>query len=128
MSPTRTATRVKARRVLIIEDNPDGLETLRLLVGMWGFAVEVAEDGLGGVRKALDWEPHIAIVDIGLPLLDGYEVARRVREALGERVLLIALTAYDGADNHRRALDAGFDIHMAKPADLDELMFVLGLA
>jgi DNA-binding response OmpR family regulator len=127
MSVTRTDPN-PPRRVLIVEDNPDGRESLRRLVDIWGFAVDVAEDGLRGVHRALEWEPHAAIVDIGLPVLDGYGVARRVREALGGRVLLIALTAYADAEARRLALDAGFDQHMAKPADLARLESLLGPA
>lgn len=109
------------RRVLIIEDNPDSLETLRLLMQMWGHDVEVAADGLQGVEKALDWCPDVAVVDIGLPEIDGLEVARRVRRALHDRVRLIALTAYAQPEDRRRALDAGFEHFMSKPADCDRL-------
>jgi len=126
MSTTRTATRVQARRVLIVEDNADGRESLRLLVGMRGFEVEVAVDGFQGVNKALDWEPDVAIVDIGLPMLDGYEVARLIRETLGGRVVLLALTGYSGPEVRRKALDAGFDEHLTKATDLDELLRLLG--
>src|SRR5438270_13379697 len=105
------------RRVLIVEDSPDSRETLKLLLELYGHQVEAAKDGREGVEKALAWEPEVAVVDIGLPGLDGYEVARRVRAALGGRVLLIALTGYDGAENRRRAFEAGFDHHLTKPAD-----------
>ena len=71
------------RRVLLIEDNPDGRESLRALLTLAGFQVETAEDGLQGVKKALSWRPDTAIVDIGLPILDGYQVASCLREALG---------------------------------------------
>jgi DNA-binding response OmpR family regulator len=66
-------------RVLVVEDNPDGREALRILLDIQGFAVEAAPDGEQGVQKALSWKPDAAVVDIGLPLLDGFEVARRVR-------------------------------------------------
>src|SRR5215469_16570477 len=80
------------RRVLIVEDHPDARESLRLLLEFWGHQVEVAADGLRGVQVALAWKPEVAIVDIGLPLLDGYEVARQLRAALDVPIRLIALT------------------------------------
>ena len=123
-----TPTARGQRRVLIVEDNRDSRETLRILIGMWNFEVEVAQDGFDGVRAALDWEPDIAIVDIGLPGIDGYEVARRVRRAFGGRVLLIALTGYNGSEDRRLAFEAGFDEYMAKGADLDILQGMLRVA
>jgi len=113
-----------SRRVLVVEDNPDSRETLRTLLELWGHHVEVAGDGRQGVEKALDWRPEVAVVDIGLPLLDGYEVARRVKAAL-DGVRLIALTAYGQPQDRRRAFEAGFDIHLTKPADPDELRRLL---
>jgi CheY-like chemotaxis protein len=106
-----------ARRVLIVEDNPETRESMRLLLRWWGHQVDVAEDGLGGIRQALRWRPDVAIVDIGLPLLDGCQVARQVRAALQDRVCLIALTGYGSPEDRARAFEAGFDHHMVKPAD-----------
>ncbi len=119
-----------SRRVLVIEDNPDGREILRLLLGMWGHHVEMEEDGPRGLGKALSWRPEVAIVDIGLPLLNGYEVARRVRAALGRGVLLIALTGYGSPEDRALAFAAGFDHHITKPANPEELQRLLaaGLA
>jgi CheY-like chemotaxis protein len=107
------------RRVLIVEDNPSGRETLRLVVEMWGHHVDVAADGLQGVQKALKWKPDVAIIDIGLPIFSGHEVARQVRAALHENIRLIALTAYSQEREH--AFEAGFDFFTTKPAELDEL-------
>jgi CheY-like chemotaxis protein len=107
--------------VLVIEDSPDCRESLRMLLEGWGYQVDVAGDGLEGVQKALAWRPEVAVVDIGLPLLDGCQVARRVRDALHDHIRLIALTAYATAADRRRALAAGFDHFLAKPAELDEL-------
>lgn len=117
-----------ARRVLLIEDNPDGRETLRLLLAAWGFQVEVAADGREGLAKALAWKPHAAVVDIGLPFLDGYQVAEQVRAALADRIFLIALTGFSAPADRRRASAAGFNVHMSKPADLDELQRLLKAA
>jgi CheY-like chemotaxis protein len=114
-----------ARRVLVVDDNPDGREMLKLLLELYGYQVEEAKDGREGVEKALAWEPEVAVVDIGLPLLDGYEVARQLKAALGDRVLLIALTAYDSPEDIRRAFAAGFDHHLTKPADVGDLLRLL---
>lgn len=115
------------RRVLVIEDNPDGRETLKMLLEMWGYAVVVAQDGADGVHKALEWRPDVALVDIGLPRLDGYQVAQQLRHALGGRTRLIALTAYSRAEDRRQAIRAGFHHFMGKPADLAELARLLAL-
>jgi CheY-like chemotaxis protein len=111
-------------RVLVVEDSPDTRESLRLLQ-MWGRQVEVAEDGLLGVAKALAWRPEAVIVDIGLPGIDGYEVARRLRAAFGPAVRLIALTAYGRPEDRAQALQAGFDVHLVKPVEVDTLRRLL---
>jgi CheY-like chemotaxis protein len=112
-------------RVLVVEDHRDSREALRILLEMWGYQVEVAEDGLRGAERALAWQPVAAIVDIGLPILNGYEVARRVRASLGANIRLIALTAYGQPEDRKRALEAGFDVHLVKPVELDTLAFHL---
>jgi CheY-like chemotaxis protein len=114
-----------SRRVLVVEDNPDCRETLCRLLTLSGFQVEQAGDGPEGLRKALAWRPEAAVVDIGLPLLDGYEVARRLRAGLGGPLLLIALTGYGQPEDRRRALAAGFDHHLTKPADPAVLLRLL---
>jgi two-component system, sensor histidine kinase len=83
----------RPRLILVIEDNEDGRESMRLLLSLLGHRVEVAADGEEGVRKALESRPDVAIVDINLPRLNGYEVARRLRQALGRSITLIAHTA-----------------------------------
>ena len=118
----------KPRRVLVVEDNPDTRETLRSLLRGWGHEVEVAGDGAQGLAKALGWRPEVAVLDIGLPRLDGYEVARRVRPAIGGEVRLIALTGYGAAEDRERAFAAGFDHHLTKPADPEELRRLVATA
>jgi signal transduction histidine kinase/CheY-like chemotaxis protein len=115
-----------SRRILIIEDNPDGRDTLCLLLQLGGHQVEVAVDGAQGVKKALALRPEVALVDIGLPGLDGYQVARQVRAALGEQILLIAMTGYGEPHDRRRALEAGFHAHLVKPVDPEALQALLG--
>jgi CheY-like chemotaxis protein len=109
------------RHILLIEDNPDGRESLRILLSVMGHQVDVAADGIEGVQKALAVHPDVAIVDIGLPRLDGYQVARRIRAAFGRRITLIAYTAYDQEDTGQLVAEAGFDAHLVKPVELSEL-------
>ncbi len=105
-------------RLLIVEDNEDARLALRDLCELWGHHVTVAADGLQGLAALESLRPDVALVDIGLPGIDGYEVARRARAALGGRPLrLIALTGYGAPEQVRRALDAGFDLHLIKPVD-----------
>jgi two-component system, sensor histidine kinase len=114
-------------RILIVEDNPDGRETLAMMLGMRGHEVHEAEDGPSGVRQALEIQPDAAIVDIGLPGFDGYEVARRVRAAArGAAIRLVALTGYGQEEDRRAAFAAGFDSFLVKPADLKTLFSILG--
>jgi CheY-like chemotaxis protein len=113
-------------RVLIVEDDRDSREGLRELLEVWGHRVDVAEDGAAGIEKAIEISPRIAIIDIGLPGLDGYAVAQRIREAFGERpIILIALTGYVGSEDHRRARESGFDAHLAKPVNVEKLNSLL---
>ncbi len=113
------------RRILVIEDNPDNRETLRLMLQLWGYQVAVAENGTEGVQKALSWFPQAALVDIGLPGQDGYQVARELREALGPRIFLIAMTGYGQPHDRLRALESGFDRHLVKPVDPEFLQELL---
>jgi CheY-like chemotaxis protein len=115
----------RPRRVLVVEDNRDCRETLCLMLRLSGFQVEAAGDGREGVRKAVEWRPAAAVVDIGLPLLDGYEVARRLRQALDGPILLIALTGYGQPEDRSRAFAAGFDHYLTKPADPAHLVRLL---
>lgn len=108
-------------RILVIEDNPDARELLRMVLEMDGHMVETAADGAAGVRMAAATAPDIALVDIGLPEMDGYEVARRIRRRLGAAVRLVALTGYGDPEAQRRAREAGFDEHVVKPVTPEEL-------
>jgi len=109
--------------VLLIEDNDDGREMMATMLGTFGYPVLQAGDGLEGVRMACAHMPDVALVDIGLPGIDGYEVARRLRqEAATSGVRLIALTGYGLAEDQRRVLEAGFDTHLVKPVELNTLL------
>jgi CheY-like chemotaxis protein len=107
--------------VLIVEDHEDGRQALRLLLTLLGHEVEVAVDGVDGVEKAQQMRPDVAIVDLNMPRLDGYGVARELRRAFGHGIILIACTAYDFPEARERVVKAGFDAHLIKPLDLDLL-------
>jgi signal transduction histidine kinase/CheY-like chemotaxis protein len=108
------------RRVLVVEDHADARELLRDALAALGHEVETAADGETAVARALQLRPDTLLVDIGLPRLDGYEVARRVRAAL-EGALLVAVTGYGQPEDRRRAREAGFDAHCTKPVALGRL-------
>jgi two-component system, sensor histidine kinase len=116
----------KGRIILIVEDNADARDLLGTLCRTWGFDVALASNGLLGVEKARTLRPHLALVDIGLPGIDGYEVARRLRGAPEtEQLTLVALTGYGLPAQRERALAAGFDVHLVKPVDPELLSRLL---
>jgi signal transduction histidine kinase/ActR/RegA family two-component response regulator len=105
-----------AKRVLVVDDLPDNRETMELLLSMHGHSVELAADGEEAVEKALEGRHDVAFVDIGLPKLSGYEVARQIRRRPGgDHIVLIALSGYGQPEDKRKALEAGFDAHLTKP-------------
>lgn len=115
-------------RILVVDDNLDAGNLLQALLEMSGFEVELAQDGPQALAMFERQNSEIVLCDIGLPKMDGYEVAARIRKATRERVkqpLLIALTGYDAREDRSRALAAGFDEHMAKPVDFDRLMLTI---
>jgi PAS domain S-box-containing protein len=118
---------VVPRNVLVIEDHPDAAESLSDALTIAGHKVTVAHDGETGIRRALELRPDVVVCDIGLPCLDGYAVARTLRGA-GLQALLIALSGYAQPDDVSRAKEAGFDAHLAKPADQAALQSLLGRA
>ena len=116
------AVQTGKRRIVIIEDSDDARDMLKAFLEQLGHEVAVAKDGLDGAALLLKLCPDVALVDIGLPGIDGYEVARRVRaESNGETVYLVALTGYGGTDAKAKAKAAGFDLHITKPFDIDAL-------
>ena len=113
-------------RILIVEDDRDSREGLRELLQVWGHFVEVAQDGTEAIEKALETRPGVALIDIGLPGLDGYEVAHRIREAFGQQpIVLVALTGYVDSEAGRRAAESGFDAHLPKPVNVERLRPIL---
>ena len=110
-------------RLLLIEDNEDGREMMTMMLGCYGYQVHAAEDGLRGIDAVRAFRPDLALVDIGLPGIDGYEVARRLRADPDTRhIKLIALTGYGLAEDLRRVMEAGFDRHLVKPVNIEQLM------
>ncbi len=120
------ATVATARlQVLIVEDNKDAADSLAMLLQLWGHAVRTSHDGLSGLKAARSYRPQVVFLDIGLPGLDGYEVARRLRGEFGAEMRLVAMTGYGQEDDRRRAQEAGFDAHLVKPADPAVLQHLL---
>jgi len=114
------------RRILIVEDNADAREALRAILEQDGHEVFEAGSGPDGVSSALANHPEVALIDLGLPVFDGYEVARRIRAAAHTNgIVLIAVSGYGLPDDQRKAEQAGFDAHLVKPVDLDLLTELL---
>jgi CheY-like chemotaxis protein len=111
--------------ILIVEDNADARETLQLLLQLEGHQVTAADTGRHAVEQAATAHFDVAMVDIGLPDIDGYEVARQIRAKRGREPFLVALTGYGQAEDRERSAAAGFDAHLVKPVDPDSLLKVL---
>jgi signal transduction histidine kinase/ActR/RegA family two-component response regulator len=119
--PTRTVAR-GARRVLLVEDSADVRRMLRLRLELDGHEVHEAEDGIKGLAEAFRLQPDVAVIDIGLPGLDGWELARRLRATeAGRRMILVAISGYGQLEDQQLSRAAGFDVHLVKPVDLDTL-------
>jgi CheY-like chemotaxis protein len=113
-------------RVLAVDDNGDALEAVATLLRMAGHAVETAADGEAAIEKARSLRPDVMLLDIGLPGVDGYDVARWIRsEPWGGDVLLVAMTGWGQPKDKRQAQEAGFNTHLTKPIDAEELERVL---
>jgi CheY-like chemotaxis protein len=109
-------------RILVVEDNRDAADSLRLLLGLYGYVVAVAYSGHDGVRAAQQCRPDVVLCDIGLPGLDGYAVARNLlSNPATAQARLIAVTAYGQDEDRRRSHEAGFEQHLVKPVDPDDL-------
>ena len=114
------------RRVLVVDDNVDSAQSLGMLAELLGNDIRLAYDGPSALEAAQEFNPDVVLLDIGLPGMDGYEVARRLRALPGLRdVLLVAQTGWGQADDRARARAAGFDHHLVKPVDPDELQQLL---
>jgi DNA-binding response OmpR family regulator len=112
-------------RVLVVDDNEDAALSLAMMLDVMGYEVRTAHDGLEAVQAADEFLPEAALLDIGLPHLSGYDVARHIRSKRGEDVLLVAITGWGTAEDVKRSQDAGFDHHFTKPADPMRLRDIL---
>ena len=113
-------------RILVVDDNVDAADSLGALVELLGHEVRIANDGEAGVAVASQFQPNMVLMDIGMPKLNGYEAARQIRQQLwGRTTVLVALTGWGQADDRRNSADAGFDHHLVKPIEMDDLLKLL---
>ena len=125
MTNAEGSTRTQ-RRILVADDNNDALESLATLLQLSGHEVYTAANGAVALESAEQHRPEVALLDIGMPKLDGYEVARRIRaQPWGQRITLVALTGWGQDSDRKRSQEAGFDSHLVKPLDLDKLTELL---
>src|SRR5687767_7578251 len=114
------------QRVLVVDDDPDGAEMVAEMLGVMGLQAQFALDGPSGIALAKVFLPHLILLDVGLPEMDGYEVARQLRrEASLSAVKLVAVTGYSGPERESQARDAGFDHYIIKPIQLSALQPLL---
>jgi CheY-like chemotaxis protein len=116
----------RQQRVVLIEDNDDVREALRTILELHGHVVEDASDGQAGIERTIAFAPDVVFIDIGLPDLDGFEVARRLAAAYdGRRPHLVAMSGYTSAEDRELVIEAGFDVQLVKPVHLTDLTRVL---
>ncbi len=118
--PTELGTAAAAApgmRILVADDNRDAADSLQRILALYGYEARAAYDGAEALEAAADFRPHVAVLDIGMPGHNGYDVARALRGKLGSGVTLIALTGWGQEGDRRRAMEAGFDYHLTKPVD-----------
>ncbi|MFO0888678.1 MAG: response regulator [Isosphaeraceae bacterium] len=123
--PSACRERTRRRRVLVVDDNPDIAAGASRFLELLGYEVAVALDGRQALEVAREFRPDVALLDVGLPHIDGYELARRLRSEYGPEVLLIIITAYAGDNPRRREYEAYFDRHFTKPLDLTTIADLL---
>jgi CheY-like chemotaxis protein len=113
-------------RILVVDDNEDSANSLTMLLRLAGNETRTAYNGLDAVSSARDYQPEVIILDIGLPELNGYDAARRIRQLPGGKdLLLIALTGWGQEEDQRKSKEAGFNAHMVKPVNYEQLMNLL---
>lgn len=113
-------------RVLVVDDHLDTLEVFSTVLSTWGHEVRVLHDSLLALPMALEFLPEVVFLDIGMPAMDGCEVARRIRQhKVLDGAFLVAVTGYGREEDRARTHAAGFDVHLLKPVDLDHLKLLL---
>jgi len=110
------------RRILVVDDNADAADSLAMLLEVRGDEVRIAYDGPEALEAERSFHPDVVLLDIGMPKLSGYDVARRIRESRGSDVLIVAITGWGQEDDRDRARDAGFSHHFTKPVDFEMLL------
>ncbi len=115
-------------RVLVVDDNRDAADSLAMLLELWGHEVQVVNEPATALEVARTQQPEIVLLDIGLPGMDGYEVAKLLREQGLRKAFLAAVTGYGQEEDRQRAQEAGFDYHLVKPLDPDLLQELLNRA
>jgi CheY-like chemotaxis protein len=116
----------RERRVLIVEDNADQAETLKVFLTLKGHRLEVAASGPAAIEVARRQRPDVVLLDVGLPGFDGFEVARRLRQEHGPAMRIIAVSAYASENDRRQSIEAGCELHLVKPADPRFIESLLG--
>ena len=111
-------------RVMVCDDNVDGADTLGMLLRSQGHEVKVFYEGGTCLREALDWKPALAFLDIGMPDMTGYAVARQLRAKYGAEILLVAVTGYGTTEDRTVSFESGFDMHLVKPAQPDRIVSI----
>jgi signal transduction histidine kinase/CheY-like chemotaxis protein len=125
-TPSATAASPEPARLLLVDDNQDALSALSILLELEGHEITTSDNGRDAIRLMCEKRPEVAIIDVGMPEMDGFEVARTVRLERGlDDILLVALTGYASESDKSRALAAGFDFHLTKPLSLDKLQYIL---
>ena len=115
----------KSLTILIVDDEPDVAASFATLLEAIGFEVRTAHDGSAALETLDEWSPDVAFVDLGMPQMNGFEVADRIVDRQESPPYLIALTGYGRAEDRERAREHGFDQHLVKPADIDEILAIL---
>ena len=125
-NPLHRKKAANARKVLVDDDNRDAAQLLTMALSHHGHNVQVAHDGLEGLKLTESFQPQVVLLDIGLPGLNGYEVAKRIRkEPWGSQIFLVALTGWGQAEDQARSEEAGFDKHLVKPVQLSVIFDLL---
>jgi len=115
------------RRILVVDDNRDAAKSLAIMLRVMGNQSKTANDGLEALEVAAAFQPDLILLDIGMPKLNGYDTARQIRQqSWGKYVVLVALTGWGQEDDRRKSQEAGFDLHMVKPIQLQDLEKLLG--
>lgn len=114
------------RRVLVVDDNQDSADTMAELFRVWGHEVRTAHDGPAALEQARSFRPHVVLLDVGMPGMDGYELARRLRAEGLAGDLLVSITGYGQEEDRRRAQEAGFHHHLTKPVNPETLQRLVG--